>query len=67
MNHRRAVAGLNADRCGDGVGARGGFTNYDGDTFRATFRVSNIDTPEIPFNWVLSRRQASPNRVARSG
>jgi endonuclease YncB( thermonuclease family) len=24
-----------------------GFTNYDGDTFRATFRIANIDTPEI--------------------
>lgn len=27
-----------------------GFTNYDGDTFRATFRVSNIDAPEISGN-----------------
>ena len=24
-----------------------GFNNYDGDTFRATFRIANIDTPEI--------------------
>ena len=24
-----------------------GFINYDGDTFLATFRVANIDTPEI--------------------
>jgi micrococcal nuclease len=24
-----------------------GFTNYDGDTLRATFRIENIDTPEI--------------------
>lgn len=24
-----------------------GFINYDGDTFRATFRIANIDTPEI--------------------
>ena len=24
-----------------------GFTNYDGDTLRATFRVANIDAPEI--------------------
>ena len=23
------------------------FINYDGDTFRATFRIANIDTPEI--------------------
>ena len=23
------------------------FANYDGDTFRATFRIENIDTPEI--------------------
>jgi endonuclease YncB( thermonuclease family) len=24
-----------------------GFANYDGDTLRATFRIANIDTPEI--------------------
>lgn len=24
-----------------------GFANYDGDTLRATFRIENIDTPEI--------------------
>ena len=24
-----------------------GFSNYDGDTFNATFRIANIDTPEI--------------------
>ena len=24
-----------------------GFSNYDGDTFRATFRLSGVDTPEI--------------------
>jgi hypothetical protein len=24
-----------------------GFRNYDGDTFRATFRIANIDGPEI--------------------
>jgi micrococcal nuclease len=24
-----------------------GFSNYDGDTLRATFRLENIDTPEI--------------------
>ncbi len=24
-----------------------GFANYDGDTLRATFRLDNIDTPEI--------------------
>jgi micrococcal nuclease len=24
-----------------------GFNNYDGDTLRATFRIANIDTPEI--------------------
>jgi len=28
-------------------GAERGFTNYDGDTLRATFRIANIDTPEI--------------------
>ena len=27
--------------------AERGFRNYDGDTFRATFRIANIDTPEI--------------------
>lgn len=27
--------------------AEKGFTNYDGDTLRATFRIANIDTPEI--------------------
>lgn len=27
------------------AGADRGFTNYDGDTFRATFRIENIDTP----------------------
>ena len=24
-----------------------GYSNYDGDTFRATFRIANIDTPEL--------------------
>lgn len=24
-----------------------GFNNYDGDTLRATFRIENVDTPEI--------------------
>lgn len=24
-----------------------GYVNYDGDTLRATFRIANIDTPEI--------------------
>jgi micrococcal nuclease len=28
-------------------GAERGFTNYDGDTLRATFSIANIDTPEI--------------------
>lgn len=28
-------------------GAERGFANYDGDTLRATFRIANIDTPEI--------------------
>lgn len=27
--------------------ADGGFQNYDGDTLRATFRIENIDTPEL--------------------
>lgn len=27
--------------------AADGFKNYDGDTFNATFRIANIDTPEI--------------------
>jgi micrococcal nuclease len=27
--------------------AERGFSNYDGDTFKATFRIANIDTPEI--------------------
>jgi micrococcal nuclease len=27
--------------------AADGFKNYDGDTFNATFRMANIDTPEI--------------------
>jgi micrococcal nuclease len=29
------------------IAADRGFTNYDGDTLRATFRIENIDTPEI--------------------
>ena len=29
------------------IAADRGFTNYDGDTFRATFRIANVDTPEI--------------------
>ncbi len=29
------------------IAAERGFTNYDGDTLRATFRIENIDTPEI--------------------
>jgi len=27
--------------------AERGFSNYDGDTFKATFRIANVDTPEI--------------------
>jgi micrococcal nuclease len=29
------------------IAAERGFSNYDGDTFKATFRIANIDTPEI--------------------
>tara|TARA_B100001142_G_C14205845_1_gene605652 strand:- start:139 stop:528 length:390 start_codon:yes stop_codon:yes gene_type:complete len=29
------------------IAKEAGFTNYDGDTFRATFRIIDIDTPEI--------------------
>lgn len=38
---------LTATDTGQAAGADRGFTNYDGDTFRATFRIENIDTPEI--------------------
>jgi endonuclease YncB( thermonuclease family) len=30
--------------------AERGFSNYDDDTFKATFRIANIDTPEIRAN-----------------
>lgn len=35
-----------------------GFNNYDGDTFRATFRIANIDSPEIAGQCDAERRLA---------
>lgn len=40
-----------------------GFKNYDGDTFRATFRVSNIDAPEIDGKCDAERKMAQQARV----
>jgi endonuclease YncB( thermonuclease family) len=39
------------------------FTNYDGDTFRATFRVSNIDAPEIKGKCEAERKLAQQAKV----
>ena len=39
--------------------AERGFTNYDGDTLRATFRVANIDTPEIKGACAAERQLAA--------
>lgn len=40
-----------------------GFQNYDGDTFRATFRISNIDAPEIKGQCDAERKMAQSARV----
>ena len=40
-----------------------GFTNYDGDTFRATFRIANIDTPEIKGECDAERELAQRAKV----
>ncbi len=40
-----------------------GFTNYDGDTFRATFRIANIDTPEIKGECDAERQLAQRAKV----
>jgi hypothetical protein len=36
------------------------FRNYDGDTFRATFRIANIDAPEIEGKCDQERKLAIP-------
>lgn len=40
------------------IAADRGFSNYDGDTFRATFRVANIDAPEINGQCAYERQLA---------
>jgi micrococcal nuclease len=39
-------------------GADRGFFNYDGDTLRATFRIENVDTPEIKGSCDAERKLA---------
>ncbi len=39
-----------------------GFINYDGDTFRATFRVAGVDTPEIKGKCEYERKLAEEAR-----
>lgn len=39
-----------------------GFNNFDGDTFRGTFRIANIDTPEINGKCQAERQLAGKAR-----
>ena len=45
------------------LSAESGFTNYDGDTFKATFRIANIDTPEIKGSCDAERKLAARAKV----
>lgn len=46
----------------DGHASERGFSAYDGDTLRATFRIENIDTPEIQGKCAAERRLAEQAR-----
>ena len=49
------------------IAADRGFTNYDGDTLRATFRIANIDAPEIKGQCDFERKLAMRAREFTRG